>query len=326
VDQWDQSFYHIVSTILIDGIDRSMTLEQLRIFLAVADGQHMTHAATKLGLSQSAVSAAISGLETRHDVRLFDRIGRRVSLTENGRIFLREARSLLNHAESATLVLDDLSSKLRGKIRVHASQTIASYWLPRRLVALHDRHPEIAIVMTVGNTVSVAEAVHEGRADLGLVEGEVTQGNLRRQVIARDRLALVMAASHPLAGEQSVLPEAFADWGWVLRERGSGTRSEFEGLLTKSGVKLSNLSIALELPSNEAVLAAVAAGQFLSVLSERAAAAMAMAGWVRTFPLAHAERSFAVLVHPDRHMTRAKQMLLGLLPDGEVTMPIAAIG
>ncbi|MBD0417393.1 LysR family transcriptional regulator [Oryzicola mucosus] len=302
-----------------------MTLEQLRIFLAVADGQHMTHAATKLGLSQSAVSAAISALETRHDVRLFDRIGRRVSLTENGRIFLREARSLLSHAESASLVLDDLSSKLRGRLRVHASQTIASYWLPTRLVALHDLYPEIAVMMTVGNTASVAEAVHEGRADLGLVEGDITQGNLRRQVIARDRLVLVMASGHPLASEHSVPPEAFADWGWVLREQGSGTRSEFEGLLTKSGVKLSDLTIALELPSNEAVLAAVAAGRFLSVLSERAVAAMATADWVRTFPLAHAERSFAVLMHPDRHMTRAKQMLLGLLPEGEGTVPIPAI-
>lgn len=303
-----------------------MTLEQLRIFLAVADGQHMTHAATKLGLSQSAVSAAISALETRHDVRLFDRIGRRVRLTENGRVFLREARSLLNHAESAKLVLDDLSSKLRGSLRVHASQTIASYWLPSRLVALHARHPEIAIKMTVGNTASVAEAIHEGHADLGLVEGEVTQGNLLRQVIARDRLVLVMAAGHPLAGERSVPPEAFTEWGWVLREQGSGTRSEFEGLLMKSGVKLSDLSIALELPSNEAVLAAVAAGQFLSGLSERAVAAMATAGWVRTFPLSHAERSFAVLVHPDRHMTRAKQMLLGLLPEGERAIPIPTIG
>lgn len=302
-----------------------MTLEQLRIFLAVADGQHMTHAATKLGLSQSAVSAAISALESRHDVRLFDRIGRRVSLTENGRIFLREARSLLSHAESATLVLDDLSSKLRGRLRVHASQTIASYWLPTRLVALHDRHPEIAVAMTVGNTASVADAVHEGRADIGLVEGDVTHGNLRRQVIARDRLVLAMAAGHPLAGEPSVSPERFAEWHWVLREQGSGTRSEFESLLTKNGLRLSDLTIALELPSNEAVLAAVAAGQFLSVLSERAVAAMATAGWVRTFPLAHSERAFVVLVHPDRHMTRAKQTLLGLLPESEGTAPITAV-
>ncbi len=143
----------------------------------------MTRAAEKLGLTQSAVSAAVAALEARHDVRLFDRMGRRIVLTEAGQLFVREAQAVLSRAETAALVLEDLSSRPRGRLRVHASQTVASYWLPARLVALHDRYPGIAAKMVVGNTAGVADAVHEGIADMGLIEGEVTHADLHRQVV-----------------------------------------------------------------------------------------------------------------------------------------------
>ena len=285
-----------------------MTLEQLRIFLAVADGQHMSRAASKVGLTQSAVSAAIAALEKRHDVRLFDRIGRHIALTEAGRTFVREARSVLDRAETAELVLDDLSHQPRGRIRLYASQTVASYWLPTRLLALHHTYPNIRVELTVGNTSQVAISVEEGRADIGLVEGSVSQLDLHRQVIARDRLVLVMAADHP---EQDI--DELTTPIWVLREEGSGTRSEFESYLQSKGKRIADLIVALELPSNEAVLAAVRNSKCLSVLSEQTVEAAQAAGWVRTKPLPGAERSFSILTHPERHRTRAVSLMLDTL-------------
>ena len=273
----------------------------------------MTHAATKLGLSQSAVSAAISALEARHDVRLFDRVGRRVSLTEGGRIFVREARAVLNRAETAELILNDLSTKPRGQLRLHASQTVASYWLPSRLMNLHARYPEIRVDLAVGNTSSVAAAVQEGRADLGLVEGEVSFGSLRRQVVDRDRLVLVMAAGHPLAGMPDLDVALYKEFPWVLREVGSGTRSELDANLAKEGLLSNELDIVLELPSNEAVLAAVASGDSLTILSGRAVAAMVSAGWVQAPDLPHGERPFTTLTHPQRHQTQALKTFQELL-------------
>lgn len=176
-----------------------MTLEQLRIFLAVAERQHVTRAAEVLGLTQSAVSAAVSALEARHGVRFFDRVGRRIVLTETGAAFMAEARAVLDRAETAEMVLEDLAREPRGRLRIHASQTVASYWLPPRLVALREMHPGIELRLTLSNTAQVADAVQEGAADLGLVEGAVAHGELHRQVVARDRLVLVMAADHPWA-------------------------------------------------------------------------------------------------------------------------------
>lgn len=290
-----------------------MTLDQLRIFLAVAERQHVTRAAEALHLTQSAVSAAISALEARHNVKLFDRVGRRIMLTEPGRAFMKEATAVLNRAEAAELVLNDLSEYPRGLLRIHASQTVASYWLSPRLVALHDRHPSITPVLQIGNTTQVGDAVLEGAADLGLVEGSVAHQGLHQQVIARDALILLMAADHPWAGRADIPLADYHLQYWILRETGSGTRAAFETVLQRAGQDPTALSVALELPSNEAVLAAVAAGHYLSVLSRRALISAEAAGWIVTCPMPGGERNFAALTHPDRHRTRAVAAMLEIM-------------
>src|SRR5262249_44516546 len=148
-----------------------MTLEQLRVFVAVAERQHVTRAAAALNLTQSAVSAAIAALEARHGVKLFHRVGRGIGLTEAGALFLVEARAVLTRATAAELVLAELGDLKRGTLAVQAIPTIASYWLPRHLVAFHRAHPGINLRLAIGNTAQVIAAVHEGDADMGFVEG-----------------------------------------------------------------------------------------------------------------------------------------------------------
>lgn len=282
-----------------------MTLEQLRIFLAVAERQHVTQAAEALNLTQSAVSAAISALEARHGVHLFDRVGRRIELTEAGRLFVPEARAVLDKAETASLMLADLAEQTSGRIRIHASQTVASYWLPERLVRFHTLHPQVAIDLTVGNTTQVARAVTEGAADLGVVEGTITQKELAVETVATDTLVVVVAPDHPFAKAGTVDLGEMRRATWILREAGSGTRAEFENWLTAHGIHPEELEITLALPSNEAVLAAIAAGSGAGVLSERAVSAAVTAGRVAALPLAGAERHFFTIRHRARHRTKA---------------------
>ncbi len=141
----------------------AMTLDQLRIFVAVAERQHVTRAAEALNLVQSAVSAAINALESRHAVKLFHRVGRGIELTEAGGVFLGEARAVLARAQAAELVLADLSGMRRGTLAIQASQTIASHWLPRHLVAFRAAYPDIVLRLGIGNTAEAAEAVRAGR-------------------------------------------------------------------------------------------------------------------------------------------------------------------
>ena len=164
-----------------------MTLEQLRIFVSVAERGHVTEGARALNLAQSAASHAIASLEARHDVLLFDRVGRRIALTEAGAALLVEARRILAEVQHAEQTLAEFGALERGVLSLHASQTIAGYWLPPRLVAFRRAHPRIEIRLTIGNTSEVAAAVESGAAELGFVEGAVKSESLESLVVARDR-------------------------------------------------------------------------------------------------------------------------------------------
>ena len=290
-----------------------MTLDQLRIFVAVAERQHVTRAAEALNLVQSAVSTAIANIEGRHATKLFHRVGRGIELTEAGRVFLVEARAVLARADAAELVLADLSGLRRGTLALYASQTIASDWLPRHLVAFRRAYPEIAVRLAVGNTTDAADAVRAGQAELGFVEGALDDPTLASTTIAQDQLVLVVAPTHPFAGATALTPEDLARADWVLREAGSGTRSAFEAALGAAGLTAAQLRVTLELPSNEAVRAAVEAGGGAAVLSETVVAAALRAGTLVRAAFALPNRPFRVLRHKERYRSRAADALLDLI-------------
>ncbi|SHO65510.1 transcriptional regulator, LysR family [Pseudoxanthobacter soli DSM 19599] len=290
-----------------------MTLEQLRIFVAVAERQHVTRAARALNLAQSAASNAIAALESRHDTRLFDRVGRGIALTETGRAFLVEARAVLARAEAAEQVLSDFGALARGSISLHASQTIAGYWLPPRLVAFRREHPQIRIDLKVGNTAEVADAVESRSAELGFVEGAVDNPALVARRVALDQLVVIVAPDHPWASGRAIAPEDLPQSAWVMRESGSGTRSAFETALAARGIEPERLPVALELPSNEAVRAAVEAGAGAAAISGSVAAAGLEAGLIAAVDFPLPTRAFHVLHHRDREPSRAGGALLAAL-------------
>ena len=290
-----------------------MTLEQLRIFIAVAEREHVTQGARDLNLTQSATSAAIAALEARYATQLFDRIGRRIALTQAGRIFLAEAKAVLARAETAETVLSDLAGLKRGALAIAASQTVGNYWLPGFLCHFRARHPGVELALTIGNTETVAAAAREGLADLGFIEGEIDDPALSVEKLAEDELTLVVPPAHPWAERPPASPEDFLTQRWIFRERGSGTRSIAERALATLGVDPKRLDIALELPSNEAVRAAVEAGGGAAVMSELVASAALKAGALAAVDVALPKRAFLLLRRKDRHFTRAAQEFRALI-------------
>lgn len=290
-----------------------MTLEQLRVFVAVAERQHVTRAAEALNLAQSAASAAIAALEARHGAKLFHRVGRGIELTEAGALFLVEAQAVLARAEAAELVLAELGGLKRGTLSIQASQTIASYWLPRYLVAFRRNYPRIDIRMAIGNTAQVAAAVHEGTAELGFVEGMVDDPSLENVQVARDQLVVVVGPEHPWASAPDLRAAQLVESEWVLRESGSGTRSMFEAALEKAGVSPRNLRVTLELPSNESVRAAVEAGMGATALSASVAAPSLEAGLLHRVRFNLPDRHFCVLRHTERYRSHVAEALLAMI-------------
>lgn len=286
-----------------------MTLEQLRIFVAVADRQHLTQAAEALHLSPSAVSSAIKALEGRYAATLFHRVGRHIELTETGRVFLPEAKAALAAAAAAEMSLSEAAGLKRGSLRVQASQTIVGYWVPSLLVRFHDSHPGIILELGIGNTQTVSQAVLEGAADVGFIEGQIDEPALVQRVVAQDRLIVVTAPDHPWAGRGRLTADEIAKGHWLLREPGSGTRSAFLAALGERGIHPETLDVVMTLPSNEAVRTAVAAGRLAGVMSERVAGAAIAAGRLVRIDFELPIRAFRMLWHKERYRTHAARAL-----------------
>lgn len=283
-----------------------MTLEQLAAFIAVAERAHLTRAAEALHLSPSAVSTAVRTLEARYQVQLFHRMGRGIALSAAGHHFLPIARATLAQARLAEAALGELGTLDRGDLVVHASQTIANYWLPARLAAFRRRFARVDIDLRVGNSATVARAVGEGSAELGFVEGSIEEPHLTAMPIARDRLVVVMpktveAARDPQSRAwQEVLPAL----DWILRESGSGTRAMFEDGLRALGIDPSLLRVSLTLPSNEAVLTAVRTGaNCATALSETVVAPFLARGDLALLDVPLPPRDFVLLHHAQRPLS-----------------------
>jgi len=291
-----------------------MTLEQLRIFTAVAERLHFTRAAEGLGLTQSAVSAAIAALETRSGILLFHRLGRRVELTAEGAAFLGEARAVLGRAADAKAMLDDLAGLTRGSLRVFASQTVAAYWLPSRLHRFRQSLPGIDLAMMIGNTAEAVAAMLDGAVDLAVVEGPVDSPELEARPVAEDNLLLVVGGQYRRLSGLGAGPNELRRLPWVLREPGSGTRAACEELLASRGLGLGDVEVALELPGNEAVRAAVEAGAGATVLSRLIIGASLDLGTLSAIPCGLPPRRFSAVSHRQRHLSRAARAFLDLLP------------
>ncbi|TZG24464.1 LysR substrate-binding domain-containing protein [Sphingomonas montanisoli] len=287
-----------------------MTLEQLRIFVGVAEREHVTRAAEALNVTQSAASGAIAALEGRHGVPLFHRVGRGIQLTEAGAAFLDEARAVLGRAAHAEMMLAEYGGLERGTLKLVASQTIASYWLPSKLAAFHERHPQIAVELAIDNTEGVSAQVLSGAAELGFVEGVVDEPALAHWVVGRDTMVLVGSEDTELVDE---------DWlreaRWIVREQGSGTRSTFEETLRTRGFDPARMKIAMTLPSNEAVRTAVEAGAGVAALSRLVVARALNVGDLVELPLGLPDRPFHALRHKERYRTRAADALTDLIKE-----------
>ena len=287
-----------------------MTLEQLRIFAAVADKQHVTQASRELHLTQSATSAAIAALEERYGVKLFDRVGRGIVLTHTGRTFLAEARAVLARAHAAEQVLRDLAGLRMGKLVIAVSQTVANYWLPSRLQAFQAAYPGIDVDVRIANTERVAADLHESQADIGFIEGDIDDSALSIRRIDGDALVIVVGQKHPFARQRRRPADWMIKTPWILREPGSGTRRMFELALKKRGLGLADLTVQLELASNEAIRTAIESGLCATAISDLVVEKSLAAKMLVRLEGELAKRSFYILRHKERHVSRAEAALL----------------
>lgn len=240
-----------------------MTLEQLRIFLAVADHQHFTRAAVALYITQPAVSAAIQSLEQEYSIKLFHRVGRRIEITDAGKLLQIEAQKILDQVALTERGLRELNNLQQGELRLGASLTVGNYWLPDKISQFKRQHSGIVINCTLGNAEEICDGTATGRFDLGLVTGEIKpalQSQLEIEVVGSDRLQIVVGTAHPWFRQSKISVEELKATSWVMREPGSGTQQQFEQVLHQWAIDPAQLEVIFVLSSSEMVKAVVESG------------------------------------------------------------------
>jgi len=212
-----------------------MTLRHLKIFVAVCESMNMTQAAEKLYISQSAVSQGISELEKYYNIRLFERLSRKLYLTEAGKKLLSYAHHLLRL--NATVESDMREMGTNGTIRIGASVTIGAYLLPKLVLELKKLNPTIEIEVFEDNTERIEKMLLEDRIDIGIVEGETSSEDLVKRSFVEDELVLICGPKHRFSEMKEVLPEDLEKEAFIIREKGSGTRKTFEDMMRKNGLR-----------------------------------------------------------------------------------------
>jgi len=239
------------------------SLRQLEVFLATARHENVTRAAEALAMSQSAASGSLSELENQFGVKLFDRLGKRLQLSELGRQLRPQVENLLAQAQALEQALDGRA--VTGRLRIGATLTIGNYIAVSMIADFRQRFPEADIALHVANTEAIAESVASFELDMGLIEGELQRPDLDIAPWRHDELVVFAAPGHPLANATALSDADLIALPWIVRERGSGTRQAFDRAMR--GI-LHELHIAMELQHTEAIKRAVEAGLGVGCLSQ----------------------------------------------------------
>ncbi len=281
-----------------------MTLRHLLIFIAVVDSGSMTAAAEALFVAQPTVSQAIADLEKYYGIKLFDRLSRRLYITEAG-------KSLLSYARHITALFNEMEQALKntdkiGIIRIGASMTVATCLLPSLINQFTATYPSIHIKAVAKNTKDIETLVSKNELDFAVVEGVVHTPDILSTAFMDDELVLICGRDHPLYQVERISLGELSEYGFLVRERGSGTRELFENTMAAYGAKW---QLAWDCNGSECLKSAAISGMGVAVISQMLVADEVQAGdlWLMQVDGFQLKRQFSVIRHKNKFFTESMQ-------------------
>lgn len=244
-----------------------MNLSQLQVFCAVAKHLSFSVAAEELFITQPAVSQQVKSLERHLNVKLFERVGHKLFLTEAGEVILSHAQAILTAGAEIDQALALLRGSTRGRLALGANTTGGMYVAPAIVAAFRDLYPEVAATFQVETTNRICERVMQNMVDVAMVTGPLED---RRFVVAdlvEDEVCLIVSPLHAFAGRASVPAAEVAAEDFAVPEPGSRTRMLIENAFAERGQRL---RVTMQLPGTEAVKKAVEANTGVAMVSKHA--------------------------------------------------------
>jgi DNA-binding transcriptional LysR family regulator len=291
-----------------------ISLSQLRILHAVAQTRSFTRAAEAVHLTQPGISKHIKQMEEYYGIPLFDRLGKKVALTQAGEILLAASLEVTVSMENAEQKIDDLRGLRGGRLVLGTSFPIGVYILPRILAAFRERYPAVEVALEISLSEKISVRILGNKLDLGLVTHRVKDARLLSQEFMTDQLVAIFPVNHHWAVKQRITPPDLIGETFIVAAQGAGTRAVLEERLTEKGVGLENL---LDFGNLEGVKHAVEAGLGVSIQARSVVQREIADGSLLALPLAEIDDRLEYLYvrRKDKHLSNAAQAFLALLRD-----------
>jgi DNA-binding transcriptional LysR family regulator len=288
-----------------------VTLRQLEIFIAVVEEQQVTRASKKLFITQSAVSLALNELENQLGGPLFDRDSRSLHLNDRGRYLLPRCREILYKANNICTLMNEKEGNMAGALNIVASSTIGNYVLPAIVSTFKNLYPHTFITVQIHNTRLAEQLIVERKVDLGFVEGEVNNEQVKVSPWFDDELVIIANPGNTLSSSNKFnLTRDMKSSTWVMREKGSGTAQIFK---KKLGKFVTELNVVMELGHTEAIKKAVQSGNALGCLSNLTVCGEIDRGELKELYLEGVDmkRSLLIIQHKNKVNTKLMDEFLG---------------
>ena len=283
-----------------------MTIRHLKIFVEVAETGKMSTAAKNCYISQPTVSQAIHELEEYYGVLLFERLSKRLYITESGKKLLTYARQTLHSFDQ--LEEAKHNDRLVDRLRIGATVTVGNCLLAEIISKLRLEKPGLELYSQVGNTQQIQEMLLNSSLDIALVEGSITHPDLNCVPVVDDFLVLACSPEHPFASRHEISFRDLENQDFVLREPGSGTRELFTRSLQPQDI---HIKIACEANTPQAIRNMVMYNNLLTVISIRLIEEEVKTGKIHILRnnTSGWDRNFYLVTHKNKTFTPAMQLL-----------------
>lgn len=280
---------------------------RLKVFYIVAKRLNFTKAADELFITQPAVSKHIHEIESFYKTKLFDRKGTKIRLTETGTILLKHAEILMDVYRNIDFDLAASGKTIKGMLKIGASTTVASYFLPQYLSSFRKKYPDVKLSLITHNTETIENLLAESKIDVGIVEGRTKRPQLKYTGLVQDRIILCARSGNTAVKKPAITQAELQKLSLVMREAGSGSREVIFAALKKAGVNPRTLNIELELENTEAIKSYILTSDAFAFLSIHAVRNELKTGELKQFEIKgiDIERQFYFITQQgDEHYLR----------------------
>lgn len=281
-----------------------MNLHQLRVFYEVVKAKSFSAAAEKVHLTQPAVTWQVKNLEEYYELKFFERIGKKIMLTQEGKILFNFADQILNLSRQAEEALADLKGLSRGSLRIDSVFTFGDYYLSTLLEAFHKKYPQIAIQVHTGNTSQIIENTLLHKNDIAFVAYDPKNDKLKAREVISDLLVGIISPQHRFGRRKSIAIKELNGEPLILREQGSSPRRILDEIFKKKAV---SPVIIMESASTSAIKKMVESGIGMAILSRQVVKKELLTKSLKELPFSDAEIAyrFYFIYHKDKYFSRA---------------------